>query len=190
MVRDFQSIIGREALRQCRARGLGIPHAIIACVGGGSNAMGIFHPFRRTPAGLIGVEAGGTGSHPGEHAASLTAGEVGIFHGEKSYFLQSDEGQISPVHSIAAGLDYPGVGPEHAFLKESGRARYVSVSDQQAVSAFKKFARTEGIIPALESAHAIAHAIELAPTLSPEKILLVNLSGRGDKDLSEGCADG
>jgi len=183
MVRDFQSVIGREALSQCRERGYGIPHAIIACVGGGSNAIGIFHVFRSTSAKLIGVEAGGRGSGPGDHAASLGAGEVGIFHGEKSYFLQSKEGQISPVHSIAAGLDYPGVGPEHAFYKESGRAEYVSVTDRQAVAAFRTLARTEGIIPALESAHAVAHAIEMAPRLSEGSLLMVNLSGRGDKDL-------
>ncbi len=183
MVREFQSVIGLEAREQIKAYGLSHPDYIVACVGGGSNAMGIFHPFKDTPAKLIGVEAGGRGKAVGQHAASLALGEVGVFHGEKSYFLQNEQGQIAPAHSIAAGLDYPGVGPEHAFYKETGRAEYKQVSDQEALEAYDLLARTEGIIPALESAHAVAYAMKLARTLATEQSILINLSGRGDKDI-------
>ncbi len=182
MVREFQSVIGREARRQFRALGVDSPDVIVACVGGGSNAIGIFHPFRETRARLIGVEAGGRGTAPGDNAASINFGRLGVFHGNKSYFLQNDEGQIVPAHSIAAGLDYPGVGPEHAYYHDSGRAQYVTVTDEEAKEAFRLLSRLEGIIPALESAHAVAYAVRLAGELTPEQIILVNLSGRGDKD--------
>jgi tryptophan synthase beta chain len=183
MVREFQSVIGEECLAQLPEFGIKTPDYIIACVGGGSNSMGIFHPFKESNAQLIGVEAGGRGSNIGEHAASLSLGHVGVFHGEKSYFLQDKFGQIVPAYSVSAGLDYPGVGPEHAFYKTSGRAEYVTVSDQEAIDAFKLLSSAEGIIPALESAHAIAYAIKLARTFAQEQIILVNLSGRGDKDI-------
>jgi len=183
MVREFQSVIGLEAREQIKEYGLSHPDYIVACVGGGSNAMGIFHPFKDTPAKLIGVEAGGRGNAMGQHAASLAFGEVGVFHGEKSYFLQNEHGQIAPAHSIAAGLDYPGVGPEHAYYKETGRASYKQVTDQEALEAYNLLAKTEGIIPALESAHAVAYARKLAPTLPREQSILINLSGRGDKDM-------
>jgi len=184
MVRDFQSIIGKEALSQLPAFGIDVPDYIIACVGGGSNAMGIFHPFKETPVKLIGVEAGGRGDDIGDHARSLSLGQIGVFHGERSYFLQDEHGQIAPAHSIAAGLDYPGVGPEHADYKERGRASYETVTDEEAVNAYLALAKTEGIIPALESAHAVAYALKLAPTLKKEQSILINLSGRGDKDIS------
>jgi tryptophan synthase beta chain len=184
MVREFQSVIGEECRWQIKEYGLEIPDYIVACVGGGSNAMGIFHPFKNTPAKLIGVEASGLGKSIGRHAASITLGEVGVFHGEKSFFLQNEHGQIAPAHSVAAGLDYPGVGPEHAFYKETGKARYETITDQQAIAAYKELSQTEGIIPALESAHAVAYAVHLASTLSPDQTVLVNLSGRGDKDMS------
>jgi tryptophan synthase beta chain len=184
MVRDFQAVIGDEARRQMRAACKRLPDACIACVGGGSNAMGLFHAFRDDPGvELIGVEAAGRGLETGEHAASLAAGQVGVLHGNKTYLLQDEMGQIRMAHSISAGLDYPGVGPEHAWLRDSGRARYVSVTDDEAVEALRLLTATEGIIPALESAHAVAHAIRLAPRLDRSKILLVNLSGRGDKDM-------
>ncbi len=183
MVRNFQSIIGEEALQQLPEYGIDVPDYIIACVGGGSNAMGIFHPFVNTKAKLIGVEAGGRGANVGDHSSSLGRGEQGVFHGKKSYFLQNEYGQISPAHSIAAGLDYPGVGPEHAYYKETGRAQYVSITDEEAIYAYKTLAREEGIIPALESAHALAYALKLAPTLAENQTILVNLSGRGDKDI-------
>ncbi len=183
IVRDFQSVIGREVRKQIlEAEGL-LPDAIIACVGGGSNAIGIFYPFVKDAVRLIGVEAGGKGLHTGLHAASLNAGELGVFHGMLSYFLQNREGQIMPTHSISAGLDYPGVGPEHADLKESGRAEYVTVSDREALRAFHELSRTEGIIPALESAHAVAYAMKLAPEMKGDEVIIINLSGRGDKDL-------
>lgn len=185
MVRDFQSVIGREARRQILDQHGRLPRAVVACVGGGSNSMGIFHPFVDDPeVALVGVEAAGEGLD-GRHAASLTAGSVGILHGAKSYILQDEDGQILPAHSISAGLDYPGVGPEHAYLKDSGRATYVAVTDQEALEAFVLLARTEGIIPALESAHAVAHAVKLARTLSPGDAVIVCLSGRGDKDVQQ-----
>ena len=184
LVRDFQSVIGREVKRQILHREGRLPDILIACVGGGSNAMGLFYPFKdQTGVELIGVEAAGRGLKTGRHAASLSAGSVGVLHGNKTYLLQDAQGQVRDAYSIAAGLDYPGVGPEHAFLHQTGRARYVAVKDQEAVRAFQVLTREEGIIPALESAHALAFVLKLAPTLSQEKILVVNLSGRGDKDV-------
>lgn len=184
MVRDFQSIIGREARSQCLEQTGRLPDALIACVGGGSNAIGLFHPFiDDASVAMIGVEAGGEGLATGRHAASLNAGRVGVLHGNRTYLLENDDGQIRETHSISAGLDYPGVGPEHAWLKDTGRATYVTVEDHEALAAFHDLCRREGIIPALESSHALAHAARLAPTMSPEHILIVNLSGRGDKDI-------
>ncbi|MGQ9724196.1 MAG: tryptophan synthase subunit beta [Tepidimonas sp.] len=193
MVRDFQSVIGQECLRQMpevladlQLPGNGGPHpdAVIACVGGGSNAMGIFYPYiAHKQVRLIGVEAAGSGLDSGKHAASLLRGTPGVLHGNRTYVLQNADGQITETHSVSAGLDYPGVGPEHAWLKDSGRAEYVGVTDDEALQAFHRLCRTEGIIPALESSHAIAYAIKLAPTLHPQQTLLVNLSGRGDKDI-------
>ena len=184
MVRDFQSVIGRECLTQMPELCGRQPDAIIACVGGGSNAMGIFYPYiPRREIRLIGVEAGGFGIASGKHAASLSAGRPGVLHGNRTYLLQDEHGQILDTHSISAGLDYPGVGPEHAWLKDSGRAEYVTIDDGEAIAAFHGLCHYEGIIPALESAHAVAHAAKLAPTLPKDKILLVNLSGRGDKDM-------
>ncbi|MDS4016015.1 MAG: tryptophan synthase subunit beta [Candidatus Accumulibacter sp.] len=184
MVRDFQSVIGRESIAQMQERCGRQPNAVIACVGGGSNAMGIFHPYIPV-AGvrLIGVEAAGDGLATGRHAASLTAGRPGVLHGNRTYLLQDENGQIIATHSISAGLDYPGVGPEHAWLKDSGRAEYVSISDAEALQAFHDLCHLEGIIPALESSHALAYAGKLAPTLAKDDVLLVNLSGRGDKDM-------
>ena len=184
MVRDFQSVIGKECIEQMREQAGRQPDAIIACVGGGSNAIGIFHPYiADASVRLIGVEAGGLGLSTGKHAASLNAGRPGVLHGNRTYLLQDENGQIIETHSISAGLDYPGVGPEHAWLKDSGRAEYVTVDDAEALAAFHDLCRLEGIIPALESAHAIAYATKLAPTLPKDAILLVNLSGRGDKDM-------
>lgn len=183
MVRDFQRVIGDETRRQILEREGRLPDAFIACVGGGSNAMGLFYPFLEDPVDMIGVEAAGEGIDTGKHAATLGAGSIGVLHGSKSYVLQDPEGQIREAHSISAGLDYPGVGPEHAWLKESGRARYVAVTDAQALDAFRRLSTLEGIIPALESAHAVAYAMEEAARRSPDDILIVNLSGRGDKDL-------
>ncbi len=184
MVRDFQAVIGRECLQQMQELCARQPDAVIACVGGGSNAMGIFHPYiAHADVRLIGVEAAGDGIASGRHAASLTAGRPGVLHGNRTYLLQDDNGQIIETHSISAGLDYPGVGPEHAWLKDSGRAEYVSIDDGEALQAFHDLCRLEGIIPALESSHALAYAGKLAPTLPKESILLVNLSGRGDKDM-------
>lgn len=187
IVRSFQSVIGRECRFQClEAFGGRLPTAVVACVGGGSNAAGIFHPFMAdSGVQLIGVEAGGIGTRAGQHAAPLNFGLPGVLHGSLSYVLQTDEGQTCPVHSISAGLDYPGVGPEHSFWKDSGLATYVSVTDQEALEAFQLLTRLEGITPALESAHAVAHAIKLAPALSPDDLIVVNLSGRGDKDVDE-----
>ncbi len=184
MVRDFQSVIGRESIAQMQEQCGRQPSAVIACVGGGSNAMGIFHPYIPV-AGvrLIGVEAAGDGMSTGRHAASLTAGRPGVLHGNRTYLLQDENGQIIATHSISAGLDYPGVGPEHAWLKDSGRAEYVTISDAEALQAFHDLCHMEGIIPALESSHALAYAARLAPTLAKDDILLVNLSGRGDKDM-------
>jgi tryptophan synthase beta chain len=184
MVRDFQTVIGKEAIFQMQEQCGRQPDAVIACVGGGSNAMGIFHPYIPVEGvRLIGVEATGEGIESGRHAASLTAGRPGVLHGNRTYLLQDENGQIIETHSISAGLDYPGVGPEHAWLKDSGRAEYVGITDAEALEAFHNLCRLEGIIPALESSHAVAYAAKLAPTLSKDKILLVNLSGRGDKDM-------
>ena len=184
MVRDFQRIIGLECLEQMPEMTGRQPDAVIACVGGGSNAIGIFHPYiPHENVRLIGVEAEGQGVASGKHAATLTAGSPGVLHGNRTYLLQDDDGQIIETHSISAGLDYPGVGPEHAHLKDIGRAEYVGITDAEALAAFHRLCRTEGIIPALESSHAVAHAIKLAPTLGADKVLLVNLSGRGDKDI-------
>jgi tryptophan synthase beta chain len=185
MVREFQAVIGEEARRQVRRSCGRLPDACIACVGGGSNAIGLFHAFRDDPhVALVGVEAAGHGIESGAHAASLGVGQVGVLHGNKTYLLQDETGQIRNAHSISAGLDYPGVGPEHAYLRDSGRATYVSVTDDEAVEGLRLLTATEGIIPALESAHAVAHAIRMAPRLARRKILLVNLSGRGDKDMA------
>jgi len=184
MVRDFQSIIGTECLEQMPAMIERQPDYVIACIGGGSNAMGIFHPYiPHTDVKLVGVEAAGHGLDSGMHAASLTAGKPGVLHGNRTYLLQDEDGQIIETHSISAGLDYPGVGPEHAWLKDTTRAQYVSVTDDEALQAFHDLCHYEGIIPALESSHALAYAAKLAPTLPADKVLLVNLSGRGDKDM-------
>jgi tryptophan synthase beta chain len=184
MVRDFQSVIGEECLWQMPESIGRQPDAVIACVGGGSNAMGIFHPYiRHAGVRLIGVEAAGEGLASGRHAASLSAGSPGVLHGNRTYLLQDDNGQITETHSISAGLDYPGVGPEHAYLKDIGRAEYVGITDAEALAAFHRLCRTEGIIPALESSHAVAYAMKLAATMRPDQHLLVNLSGRGDKDI-------
>ena len=186
MVRDFQTIIGREVKEQIQKAESRLPDYIIACVGGGSNAIGIFYPFIEDPdVKLIGVEAGGLGFNVGQHAATLSKGERGILHGSLSYVLQDEDGQTSQVHSISAGLDYPGVGPEHSYLKDTKRAEYVSVTDEEAIEAFKLCAQLEGIIPALEAAHAIAYTVKFAPTLDKDKVLVINLSGSGDKDSSE-----
>jgi len=184
MVRDFQRVIGDEARAQILEKAGRLPDYIVACVGGGSNSMGIFYPFiEDKDVQLIGVEAGGMGIESGKHAATFYGGSQGVLHGMMTYILQDEEGQILPVYSISAGLDYPGVGPEHAYLKESGRAKYVYATDKAALDAFMTLSKIEGIIPALESAHAVAHTIKLAPTLDKDKIIIVNLSGRGDKDV-------
>ena len=184
MVRDFQSVIGEECRVQMPAMTGRQPDYVVACIGGGSNAMGIFYPYIGEPGvQLVGVEAAGEGLDSGRHAASLTAGIPGVLHGNRTYLLQDENGQIIETHSVSAGLDYPGVGPEHAWLKDSARAQYVSVTDDGALAAFHDCCRIEGIIPALESSHAIAYAVKLAPTLAKDKIILVNLSGRGDKDM-------
>ncbi len=184
MVRDFQKVIGEECLTQMPELIGRQPDAVIACVGGGSNAMGIFYPYiPHTEVQLIGVEAGGFGLASGKHSASLSAGRPGVLHGNRTYLLQDENGQITETHSISAGLDYPGVGPEHAWLKDSARAQYVTIDDSAALAAFHDLCHLEGIIPALESSHALAYAAQLAPTLSKDKMLLVNLSGRGDKDM-------
>ncbi len=184
MVRDFQAIIGVEAREQMLDQAEALPAAIVACVGGGSNAMGIFHAFREDEVELIGVEAAGEGLDSGRHSATLAAGKPGVLHGAMSYLLQDSDGQVAPAHSISAGLDYPGVGPEHSYLKESGRARYVSVTDDEALEAFHRLSELEGIIPALESAHAVAHVLDMAPEYRDRGPLLVCLSGRGDKDVA------
>lgn len=184
MVRDFQQVIGKEAREQIQVQTGRLPDYIVACVGGGSNAMGIFYPFlddRKVK--LIGVEAAGRGLATGEHAASLVAGRVGVLHGSKSYVLQDSSGQIKETHSISAGLDYPGVGPEHSYLKDTGRATYVGVKDEEALEGFQLLCRTEGITPALESAHAVFYGAKLAKPLDKEQIVIINLSGRGDKDM-------
>src|SRR6516164_4556759 len=184
MVREFQSVIGEECLEQMPEMAGRQPDAVVACVGGGSNAMGIFYPYiPYENTRLIGVEAAGLGLDSGKHSASLTRGSPGVLHGNRTYLLQDANGQITETHSISAGLDYPGVGPEHAYLKDIGRAEYVGITDKEALEAFHRLCRTEGIIPALESSHAVAHAMKIAPTLAQDQILLVNLSGRGDKDI-------
>ena len=186
MVRDFQKIIGEEAKQQILAAEGRLPDCVVACVGGGSNAMGIFYDFiPDTSVKLVGAEAGGKGADTDFHAATLTKGDLGIFHGMKSIFLQNDEGQIAPVFSISAGLDYPGIGPEHAYLHETGRADYISITDEEAVQAFEYLSKTEGIIPAVESAHAVAAALKIAPTMTKDQIMIINLSGRGDKDVQQ-----
>jgi tryptophan synthase beta chain len=183
MVRDFQSVIGREARRQILRKEGRLPDSLIACIGGGSNALGLFFPFLDdSQVELTGVEAAGKGLARALHAASITAGRVGVLHGNKTYLLQDEHGQVRDAYSIAAGLDYPGVGPEHAWLHDTGRARYVSVTDEEAVEAFMTLSRQEGIIPALESAHAVAHAMKTAPAMARDRIVIINLSGRGDKD--------
>lgn len=185
MVRDFQSIIGKETRKQSLEKLGRLPSHVVACVGGGSNAIGIFHSFLPDrEVALIGVEAAGRGLNSGKHAASLLRGRVGVLHGAKSYVLQDDNGQIMETHSVSAGLDYPGVGPEHSYLKDTGRASYVAISDKEALKGFELLCRTEGIIPALESAHAVAYAATLAPSLDKEQVIVINLSGRGDKDLN------
>jgi tryptophan synthase beta chain len=184
MVRDFQAIIGREARAQCLHRHGRLPDAVVACVGGGSNAIGLFYPFINDPqVKIYGVEAAGDGIATGRHAASLCAGKPGVLHGNRTYLIEDADGQIIETHSISAGLDYPGVGPEHAWLKETGRAQYVSITDEEALQGFHDLTRIEGIMPALESSHAIAYASKLAPTMKQDEIVIVNLSGRGDKDI-------
>ena len=184
MVRDFQSVIGREARQQILAAQGRLPDTILACIGGGSNAIGLFHPFLDDDTvSIIGVEAAGLGIETGKHAASLSGGKPGVLHGNRTYLLQNDDGQIHDAHSISAGLDYPGIGPEHAWLHDMGRVEYVSVTDREALDAFQLCCRTEGIIPALEPAHALAHVAKIAPCMSPDQILLMNLCGRGDKDV-------
>ncbi|MCX5853993.1 MAG: tryptophan synthase subunit beta [Deltaproteobacteria bacterium] len=183
MVRDFQSVIGKETKGQILKREGRLPDYLIACVGGGSNAMGLFYPFKDIPAvKMIGVEAAGKGINTGHHAASISAGSIGVLHGNKTYLLQDGNGQVQDAYSIAAGLDYPGVGPEHGYFKDTGRASYVSIEDEEAIHAFMFLSKYEGIIPAMESAHAVAYAMKLAPTLKRDNIIVVNLSGRGDKD--------
>jgi tryptophan synthase beta chain len=183
MVRDFQSVIGREARKQVLEKEGRLADCLVACVGGGSNAIGLFHPFFKDSVRFIGVEAGGLGVSSGKHAASLCAGSIGTLHGSKSYILQRDSGIILETHSFAPGLDYPGVGPEHAYYKESGRAEYVTVTDEEALEAFHLLSRTEGILPALESAHALAHAKKIVSSFAKNEIVIINLSGRGDKDV-------
>jgi len=185
MVRDFQSVIGREARAQHLEMTGRLPDALVACVGGGSNAIGLFHPFLADESvAMIGVEAGGEGVATGRHSAPLCAGRPGVLHGNRTYLMEDDNGQIIETHSISAGLDYPGVGPEHSWLKDIGRASYVSVTDELALRAFHRMTRTEGIIPALETSHAIAHVLDLAPRMRTDQSLIINLSGRGDKDLN------
>ncbi|RDH88169.1 MAG: tryptophan synthase subunit beta [endosymbiont of Escarpia spicata] len=184
MVRDFQTVIGREAREQIRQQAGRLPDALVACVGGGSNAIGLFYPFLDdTGVGIYGVEAAGDGLETGHHAAPLCAGQPGVLHGNRTYLMEDKDGQIIETHSISAGLDYPGVGPEHAWLKDTGRAQYVAITDEEALGAFHALTKIEGIIPALESSHALAYAAKLAPTMESDKIILVNLSGRGDKDM-------
>ena len=184
LVRDFQSVIGREARAQCLAQNGRLPDALVACVGGGSNAIGLFHPFLADDSvAMYGVEAGGLGIETGQHAAPLSAGSPGVLHGNRTYLMQDEDGQITHTHSVSAGLDYPGVGPEHSWLKDIGRVTYVAANDDEALAAFHRVTRTEGIMPALETAHALAYAEKLAATMTPEQHIVVNLSGRGDKDI-------
>jgi tryptophan synthase beta chain len=185
MVRDFQAIIGRESREQMLAQTGRLPDALVACVGGGSNAIGLFYPFiGDTDVRMIGVEAAGDGIETGRHSAPLSAGRPGVLHGNRTYLMEDDDGEIIETHSISAGLDYPGVGPEHAWLKDSGRAEYVAITDTEAMEGFHALTRLEGIIPALESSHAVAYAMKLAPTLPKTQQILINLSGRGDKDIN------
>ena len=184
LVRDFQSVIGREARAQCLAQNGKLPDALVACVGGGSNAIGLFHPFLGdAEVAMYGVEAGGKGLDTGAHAAPLSAGTPGVLHGNRTYLMQDEDGQILETHSVSAGLDYPGVGPEHSWLKDIGRVQYVAANDDEALSAFHRLTKVEGIMPALETAHALAHAEKLAADMTPEQHIVVNLSGRGDKDI-------
>jgi tryptophan synthase beta chain len=184
MVRDFNAVVGREARRQMIAEYDTLPDVLVACVGGGSNALGLFHPFLAdSGVRMVGVEAAGHGLHSGQHAASLCAGRPGVLHGCRTYLMDDDAGQIVHTHSVSAGLDYPGVGPEHAWLKDTGRAEYVGVTDDEAMQAFHQLTRLEGILPALESSHAVAHGMKLAAGMRPDQTVLVNLSGRGDKDV-------
>ena len=184
LVRDFQSVIGREAREQCLIQAGRLPDALVACVGGGSNAIGLFHPFLNDDSvKMYGVEAGGHGISTGEHAAPLSAGQPGVLHGNRTYLMSDEAGQIIETHSVSAGLDYPGVGPEHSWLKDIGRVEYVDATDEEALTAFRELTRVEGIMPALESSHAVAYAMKLAATMRPDEIVVVNLSGRGDKDI-------
>jgi tryptophan synthase beta chain len=184
LVRDFQSVIGREARAQCLAQYGKLPDALVACVGGGSNAIGLFHPFLEDQeVAMFGVEAGGKGLDTGQHAAPLSVGTPGVLHGNRTYLMQDDDGQILETHSVSAGLDYPGVGPEHAWLKDIGRVQYVAANDDESLAAFHRLTRVEGIMPALETAHAMVHAEKLAAQMSPDQHIVVNLSGRGDKDI-------
>jgi tryptophan synthase beta chain len=184
LVRDFQCVIGREAREQSLKQAGKLPDALVACVGGGSNAIGLFHPFLNDDGvAMYGVEAAGDGIETGRHAAPLSAGRPGVLHGNRTYLMEDDNGQIIETHSVSAGLDYPGVGPEHSWLKDLGRVKYVSADDKEALSAFRELTQVEGIMPALESAHALAYARKLAPTMSPDQDIVINLSGRGDKDI-------
>jgi tryptophan synthase beta chain len=184
MVRDFQTVIGHEAKQQCLEATGRLPDALVACVGGGSNAIGLFHPFiDDTSVAMYGVEAAGDGIETGRHSAPLSAGKPGVLHGNRTYLMSDEDGEIIETHSISAGLDYPGVGPEHAWLKDSGRAQYVSITDTEAMEGFHALTKMEGIIPALESSHALAYTMKLAPTMKQDDIIIVNLSGRGDKDM-------
>lgn len=184
LVRDFQCVIGREARAQSLAQADKLPDALVACVGGGSNAIGLFHPFLNDESvSMYGVEAAGDGIETGRHAAPLAAGRPGVLHGNRTYLMETDDGQIIETHSVSAGLDYPGVGPEHAWLKDTGRVNYVSVTDTEALNAFRELTRVEGIMPALESSHAVAYAEKLAREMPKDKMIVVNLSGRGDKDI-------
>jgi len=186
MVRDFQSVIGNETRQQILEKEGRLPDAVVACVGGGSNAIGMFYPFVSDESvRLVGVEAAGHGLQPGHHAATLVAGSLGVLHGARSYLLQDDRGQVLTTHSVSAGLDYPGVGPEHSYLKDAGRAEYFACTDAEALEAFQLLCQTEGIIPALESAHAVSHAVKMAKGMPPEALVVINLSGRGDKDVEQ-----
>lgn len=184
LVRDFQAVIGREAREQSLAQAGKLPDALVACVGGGSNAIGLFHPFLTDESvAMYGVEAGGLGIETGKHAAPLNKGIPGVLHGNRTYLMEDENGQIIETHSVSAGLDYPGVGPEHSWLKDIGRVNYVAINDDEALAAFRKITRTEGIMPALESSHALAYVEKLAPTMGKDQIIIANLSGRGDKDI-------
>jgi tryptophan synthase beta chain len=184
LVRDFQCVIGRETKQQCMNQIGRLPDAVVACVGGGSNAIGMFHPFIEDESvRMIGVEAGGHGVETGEHAAPLSDGRPGVLHGMRTYLMEDDNGQIIGTHSVSAGLDYPGVGPEHSYLKDINRAEYVAINDDEALEAFRTLTQVEGIMPALESAHAVAYAMKMAKEMSPDQVIVVNLSGRGDKDI-------